>query len=282
MTRRVMVGGVQIGGGAPISVQSMTTTQTSDIAATVAQIARLEAAGCEIVRVAVPDMAAAEALPAIRKAISIPLVADIHFDHRLALAAIRAGVDKLRLNPGNITDPAHIAEVAEAAAKAEIPIRVGANSGSLAPLYLDAHGRASAAGMVESALHEIRILERQGFEACDLGDGRGDVRRLRGRHRLNRNRSAVADLDSAHHHASRHRPAPSASIRHVTAAPSRRPAASSANGRLTSSSLPGTRSTHRSRHARRPTAGCAREILPLAQGALARRPLQQRERPIAP
>ena len=118
MTRRVNVGGVPIGGGAPISVQSMTTTQTSDIAATVAQVARLEAAGCEIVRVAVPDMAAAEALPAIRKAISIPLVADIHFDYRLALAAIRAGVDKLRLNPGNITDPACIAEVAEAAASA--------------------------------------------------------------------------------------------------------------------------------------------------------------------
>ncbi|MEI6171621.1 MAG: flavodoxin-dependent (E)-4-hydroxy-3-methylbut-2-enyl-diphosphate synthase, partial [bacterium] len=118
MTRRVNVGGVPIGGGAPISVQSMTTTQTSDIAATVAQIARLEAAGCEIVRVAVPDMAAAEALPAIRKAISIPLVADIHFDYRLALAAIRAGADKLRLNPGNITDPVRIAEVAEAAAKA--------------------------------------------------------------------------------------------------------------------------------------------------------------------
>jgi len=163
MRRRVNVGGVPIGGGAPISVQSMTTTQTSDVAATVAQIARLEAAGCEIVRVAVPDMAAAEALSAIRKAISIPLVADIHFDHRLALAAIAAGVDKLRLNPGNITDPARIAEVAEAAASAGIPIRVGANSGSLAPLYLDAHGRASVAGMVESALHEIRLLEQQGF-----------------------------------------------------------------------------------------------------------------------
>jgi (E)-4-hydroxy-3-methylbut-2-enyl-diphosphate synthase len=176
MTRRVSVGGVPIGGGAPISVQSMTTTQTSDIAATVTQIGRLEAAGCEIVRVAVPDMAAAEALSAIRKGISIPLVADIHFDYRLALAAIRAGVDKLRLNPGNITDPARIAEVAEAAASAGIPIRVGANSGSLAPLYLDAHGRASVAGMVESALHEIRILERQGFEAIVVSLKATDVR----------------------------------------------------------------------------------------------------------
>jgi (E)-4-hydroxy-3-methylbut-2-enyl-diphosphate synthase len=176
MTRRVNVGGVPIGGGAPISVQSMTTTQTADVAATVAQIGRLEAAGCEIVRVAVPDMAAAGALSAIRKAISIPLVADIHFDHCLALAAIEAGVNKLRLNPGNITDTVKISEVADAAAKAGIPIRVGANSGSLAPAYLDAHGRASVAGMVESALHEIRLLERQGFTDIVVSLKATDVR----------------------------------------------------------------------------------------------------------
>ena len=176
MTRQVKVGGVLVGGGAPISVQSMATTQTADVAATVAQIARLVAAGCEIVRVAVPDAAAAAALPGIRNAISIPLVADIHFDHRLALAAIAAGVDKLRLNPGNITDPAKIAEVAEAAAQARIPIRIGANSGSLAPAYLDAHGRASVRGMVDSALHEIRLLEGLGFTDLVVSLKATDVR----------------------------------------------------------------------------------------------------------
>ncbi len=176
MTRRVDIGGIVIGGGAPIVVQSMTKAPTADIAATVAQVGRLVEAGCEIVRVAVPDAAAAAALPAIRKAISIPLVADIHFDHRLALAAIEAGVDKLRLNPGNITDAAKVAEVAEAAAQARIPIRVGANSGSLAPSYLDAHGRASVAGMVESALHEIRLLERQKFTNIVVSLKATDVR----------------------------------------------------------------------------------------------------------
>ncbi len=176
MTRQVNVGGVLIGGGAPISVQSMTTTPTVDVAATVAQIERLAMAGCEIVRVAVPDAAAAGALPAIREAISIPLIADIHFDHRLALAAIGAGVDKLRLNPGNITDPAKIALVAEAAKKAGTPIRVGANSGSLAKEYLDAHGRASVVGMVESALREIRLLEGLGFADIVVSLKATDVR----------------------------------------------------------------------------------------------------------
>lgn len=176
MTRSVSVGSVSMGGGAPIAVQSMTNTSTVDVAATVRQIERLVAAGCEIVRVAVPDAAAAAALPDIRKAISVPLVADIHFDHRLALAAIDAGVDKLRLNPGNITDAAQIAAVAEAAARKGIPIRVGANSGSLAPEYLDAHGRASVAGMVDSALHEIRLLERIGFENIVVSLKATDVR----------------------------------------------------------------------------------------------------------
>ncbi len=176
MTRRVRIGGVEIGGGAPIAVQSMTNTSTSDAAATVDQIRRLVESGCEIARVAVPDMDAARALPAIREAIPIPLVADIHFDPRLALASISAGVDKLRLNPGNITDSGKIAEVAAAAAQAGVPIRVGANSGSLAPNYLDSHGRASAAGMVESALAEIRLLERQGFEAIVVSLKATDVR----------------------------------------------------------------------------------------------------------
>jgi (E)-4-hydroxy-3-methylbut-2-enyl-diphosphate synthase len=164
MTRQVMVGKVPIGGGAPVVVQSMTNTPTSDVNRTIAQISRLEAAGCEIVRVAVPDRDAAQALPEIRKAIRIPLVADIHFDYRLALAAIEADVDKLRLNPGNITEEKRIVEVVEAAAEAGTPIRVGANSGSLAPSYLDGHGRATMRGMVDSALDEVRLLERHGFE----------------------------------------------------------------------------------------------------------------------
>ncbi|MCD5416438.1 flavodoxin-dependent (E)-4-hydroxy-3-methylbut-2-enyl-diphosphate synthase [Candidatus Bipolaricaulota bacterium] len=165
--RMVIVGGVKrgvkIGGGGPIIVQSMTTTDTRDIEATVSQIVRLQQAGCEIVRVAVPDTSAAAALPRIKERIAIPLVADIHFDHRLALASIRAGVDMLRLNPGNITDPAKVEEVAAAAATAGIPIRIGANSGSLAPEFRDSHGRATAAGMVASALQEIRLLESLGF-----------------------------------------------------------------------------------------------------------------------
>jgi len=176
MRRQVIVGGVPIGGGAPIVVQSMTNTNTADVEATVAQIGRMERAGCEIVRVAVPDIDAALSLPAILERISLPLVADIHFDPRLALAAIEAGVDKLRLNPGNITDPDRIAEIAEAAGSAGIPIRVGANSGSLGHRYLDTHGHPSAQGMVDSALEEIRILERAGFDRMVVSLKGTDVR----------------------------------------------------------------------------------------------------------
>ena len=163
MTRRVLVRDVPIGGGAPIVVQSMTNTRTDDVEGTVAQIHRLEQAGCEIVRIAVPDLAAAAALPEIRRKISIPLVADIHFDHRLALAAVEAGADKLRLNPGNITEAEKIAKIVTAAKAAGIPIRVGANSGSLAEAFLDANGHPTSDGMVESALQEIRLLEGLGF-----------------------------------------------------------------------------------------------------------------------
>ncbi len=176
MTRQVRVGNVLIGGGAPIAVQSMTNTATSDVAATVAQIVQLEAAGCEIARVAVPDFQAAAALPAIREKIGIPLVADIHFDHRLAIASIKAGADKLRLNPGNITDKERIVKVVEAAGIAGIPIRVGANSGSLAASYLDGHGRATVRGMVDSALEEVRLLERHGFEQIVISVKATDVR----------------------------------------------------------------------------------------------------------
>jgi len=175
MTRRVVVGGVAIGGGEPIVVQSMTNTKTSDIEATVGQIIRLQEAGCEIVRVAVPDFAAAEALPAIKERIEVPLVADVHFDHRLALASIEAGVDKLRLNPGNITDPDRIREVAQAAKAAGISIRVGANSGSLAESYLDG-GRPTAEGMVRSVVDEIALLESHGFDRIVVSLKGTDVR----------------------------------------------------------------------------------------------------------
>ena len=176
MTRQVLVRDVPIGGGVPIVVQSMTNTDTADVEATVAQIGRLERAGCEIVRVAVPGMDAARAIPEILERISIPLVADIHFDHRLALASIEAGVDKLRLNPGNITDPGKIAAVAEAANEAGIPIRVGVNGGSLDERFRDAANHPTACGMVESALHEIRLLEERGFDRIVVSLKGTDVR----------------------------------------------------------------------------------------------------------
>ncbi len=163
MRRVVRVGKVEIGGNNPVVVQSMTNTDTSDVDATVSQIYRLRKAGCEIVRVAVPDISAARALPAIKRKIDIPLVADIHFDYRLALASIDAGVDKLRLNPGNITDTAKIEKVVCAAKAAGIPIRVGANSGSLAHSFLDQNGHPTADGLVDSARREIHLLEQLDF-----------------------------------------------------------------------------------------------------------------------
>ena len=162
-TRRVQVGRAAVGGGAPVAVQSMTTTDTRDVEATVAQIQALEAAGCEIVRVAVPDKAAAAALRAIKRRIHLPLVADIHFDYRLALAALEAGVDKLRLNPGNIGSADRVRAVAREAKNRGVPIRVGANIGSLSKEMLRTYGEPCADALVESALDEIRILEDLDF-----------------------------------------------------------------------------------------------------------------------
>jgi (E)-4-hydroxy-3-methylbut-2-enyl-diphosphate synthase len=162
-TRQVKVGDVTIGGGAPIPVQSMTTTDTRDVEATVAQIQALGTAGCEIVRVAVPDRAAAAALGAIKSRIRLPLVADIHFDYRLALAALEAGVDKLRLNPGNIGAADRVRAVARASRERGVPIRVGANIGSLSKEMLRKYGEPCAEALVESALEEIRILEELDF-----------------------------------------------------------------------------------------------------------------------
>ena len=162
-TKQIMVGSVKVGGNAPVTVQSMTNTDTCDVNATVAQIGALESAGCEIVRVAVPTVAAADSLKAIKEAISIPLIADIHFDYRLALKAIEAGVDCLRLNPGNIGSEERIGEVVRGAGDAGIPIRIGVNAGSLEKDILEKHGHATPEAMVESALRHIAILERLGF-----------------------------------------------------------------------------------------------------------------------
>ncbi|MDR1060280.1 MAG: flavodoxin-dependent (E)-4-hydroxy-3-methylbut-2-enyl-diphosphate synthase, partial [Clostridiales bacterium] len=162
-TRPVMVGGVGIGGAHGISVQSMTNTDTADIAATVGQIKALEDAGCDIARIAVPDMEAAAAIPAIKRAVSIPIVADIHFDYRLALESIRNGVDKVRINPGNIGGADNVRKLAEAARARGIPIRVGVNAGSLERGLLERHGGATAAALAESALAQSEMLNLCGF-----------------------------------------------------------------------------------------------------------------------
>ncbi len=162
-TRQVRVGNLKIGGGAPIVVQSMTNTDTCDVQATLAQIRDLSRAGCELVRVAIPDRAAAAALPALVRQSPVPLVADIHFDHRLALAALDAGVAKLRLNPGNIGSKEKVQAVVQAAKERSVPIRIGGvNAGSIAQPLLAKHGR-TAAAMVESALEHIAIFADLNF-----------------------------------------------------------------------------------------------------------------------
>ncbi len=164
MSRQIMVGSVPVGGGAPVSIQSMCNTRTHDVPATVEQIRRLEAAGCDIVRVAVPDMAAAHAISAIKEQINIPLVADIHFDYKLALEAVAAGVDKIRINPGNIGAPDRVKAVAHACREKKIPIRIGVNSGSLEKNLLEKHGGVTAEALVESAFGHIDLLQRYDFD----------------------------------------------------------------------------------------------------------------------
>jgi (E)-4-hydroxy-3-methylbut-2-enyl-diphosphate synthase len=174
-SRQIHLGGVPIGGGAPIVVQSMTNTDTRDWQATVAQIRRLEEAGCELVRVAVPDEMAVEQLSRIRQAIHIPLVADIHFDHRLALGALRAGVDGLRLNPGNIGGADRVRKVVKAARDRRVPIRIGVNSGSLEKELLAQYGRPAPEAMVASALRHIRLLEDHNFDLIKVSLKSSDV-----------------------------------------------------------------------------------------------------------
>ena len=163
MTKQIMVGGVPIGGGAPVTIQSMTNTRTDDVAATVAQIRRLAAAGCQIVRVAVPDLAAAKAVGAIKEQIDIPLVVDIHFDYKLALECVAAGCDKVRINPGNIGGEDRVRQVADACRQKGIPIRIGVNGGSLEKPILAKYGGVTPEALVESAFGHIRLLEKFDF-----------------------------------------------------------------------------------------------------------------------
>lgn len=174
-TRTVFVGGVPVGGGNAVSVQSMTNTDTHDAAATVAQIHALEAAGCDIVRVAVPDEAAARAVAQIKREIHIPLVADIHFDYRLALLCMENGVDKVRINPGNIGDQAKVRAVCDMAKEKHIPIRIGVNGGSLEKHLLQKYGAPTAQALVESALAHAALLEECGFYDIVLSLKASDV-----------------------------------------------------------------------------------------------------------
>ena len=174
-TKQIRIGDVWIGGGHPIAIQSMTNTKTEDVEATVAQILRLEKAGCEIIRCAVPTQEAALALGEIKKHIHIPLVADIHFDYRLAIAAIENGADKIRINPGNIGSEDRVRMVVEKAKEREIPIRVGVNSGSLEKELVEKYGGVTAEGIVESALDKVHMIEGMGYDNLVVSIKSSDV-----------------------------------------------------------------------------------------------------------
>ena len=174
-TKEIAIGNVKIGGKNPVAIQSMTNTKTEDVEATVAQILALEAAGCEIVRCAVPTMEAAQALKEIKKQIHIPLVADIHFDYRLAVAAIENGADKIRINPGNIGSEEKVKAVVDKAKEYGVPIRVGVNSGSLEKPLLEKYGGVTAAGIVESALDKVHMIEDMGYDNLVVSIKSSDV-----------------------------------------------------------------------------------------------------------
>lgn len=175
LTRQIQIGNVTIGGGAPCSVQSMCSTDTRDTAATLAQIRRLAEAGCELVRCAVLDMEAAEALGRIKSESPMPVIADIHFDYRLALKVLAGGIDGLRLNPGNIGERWKVAEVVKAASERRVPIRIGVNAGSLEKELLQKYGHPTAEAMVESALGHVRILEELGYDQIKISLKASDV-----------------------------------------------------------------------------------------------------------
>lgn len=174
-TKEVRIGDVIIGGLHPVAIQSMTNTKTEDVEATAAQILKLEAAGCQIIRCAVPTMEAAEALKEIKKQIHIPLVADIHFDYRLAIAAIENGADKIRINPGNIGSEERLRAVVDKAKEYHVPIRVGVNSGSLEKPLLEKYGGVTAEGIVESALDKVRMIEEMGYDNLVVSIKSSDV-----------------------------------------------------------------------------------------------------------
>lgn len=174
-TKVIDIGGVKIGGGNKIAIQSMTNTKTEDVAATVAQILDLEEAGCDIIRVAVPTMEAAEAIEAIKKEISIPLVADIHFDYRLAIKSVESGADKIRINPGNIGDEDRLKQVVDACKAKNVPIRVGVNSGSLDKDLVDKYGHPTAEALVESAVRQCHAIESLGYDNLVVSIKSSDV-----------------------------------------------------------------------------------------------------------
>ncbi|HAR92194.1 MAG TPA: 4-hydroxy-3-methylbut-2-en-1-yl diphosphate synthase [Eubacterium sp.] len=174
-TKEVKIGNKVIGAGNPIMIQSMTNTKTEDVEATVAQIKELEAAGCDIIRCAIPTIEAAEALSKIKEQINIPLVADIHFDYKLAIAAMENGVDKIRINPGNIGSIENVKAVVDVAKERNIPIRVGVNSGSLEKPILEKYGKVTAEGIVESALDKVKIIEDLGYDNLVISIKSSDV-----------------------------------------------------------------------------------------------------------
>ena len=164
MTKKLFVGNVAVGGGAPVSIQSMCNTKTDDVAGTMAQIQKLAAAGCEIIRVAIPDMAAAEAVDRIKERIDIPLIADIHFNHKLALEVARRGIDAIRINPGNIGAEENVKAVADICREKKIPIRIGVNGGSLEKNLRAKYGGVTAEALVESAMGHVALLNRFDFD----------------------------------------------------------------------------------------------------------------------
>ncbi|NVN89522.1 MAG: flavodoxin-dependent (E)-4-hydroxy-3-methylbut-2-enyl-diphosphate synthase [Desulfuromonadales bacterium] len=183
-TRQIKIGAVSIGGNSPCAVQSMCSTDTRDVAATLIQIERLIGAGCEIIRCAVPDMDAAVALGQIKRESSIPVIADIHFDYKLALQVLEGGIDGLRLNPGNIGEKWKVAEVVRAAAERQVPIRIGVNAGSLEKELLERYGHPTPEAMVESALGHVRILEELGYDQIKISLKASDVMKTVAAYRL--------------------------------------------------------------------------------------------------
>ena len=175
VSKEINIGGVAMGGNNPVRIQSMTNTKTEDVKATVEQILKLEKAGCELVRCTVPTMEAALALKEIKKQINIPLIADIHFDYKLAIAAIENGADKIRINPGNIGGSERVREVVETAKKYGVPIRVGVNSGSLEKDKIEKYGKVTAEGITESALEKIKMIEDMGYDNIVVSIKSSDV-----------------------------------------------------------------------------------------------------------